>query len=170
MRSRRFLLAWLAVAVCASGSLAAQALYLGGVAITLGDRQSTTIANLSARFSVEPLDSINYMVYERSPERRSIGSVSFKAGVVTIASREWYSGRDDERAFGTAFMGAVQALGIQSQAIPVTASYQTNQDPSGWVRTAKFVNGLRSVTVYYSEGPGRAYAVQITETISRFGI
>jgi len=59
MRSRRFLLAWLAVAVCASGSLAAQALYLGGVAITLGDRQSTTIANLSARFSVEPLDSIN---------------------------------------------------------------------------------------------------------------
>src|SRR5437773_1604058 len=132
------------------GNLSAQAIYLDGVAINLGDRQGPTIANLSARFSVEPLDSINYMVYERSPERRSIGSVSFKAGVVTIASREWYSGRDDERAFGTAFMGAVQALGIQSQAIPVTASYQTNQDPSGWVRTAKFVNGLRSVTVYYS--------------------
>ena len=93
-----------------------------------------------------------------------------KAGAVTIASREWYSGRDDERAFGTAFMGAVQSLGMQSQPIQVVASYQSHQDPTGLIRIAKFVNGLRSVTVYYSEGTGRSYRVQITETISRYGL
>src|SRR2546426_2506829 len=64
MRSRRFLLAWVAVGVCASGSLAAQALYLGGVALTLRDRQNTTIADLNARLSRQTLESIHYMVYE----------------------------------------------------------------------------------------------------------
>ena len=61
--------------------------------------------------------------------------------------------------------GAIQALGVQSEGQLVLANYQSFQDPTGLVRMATFVNGLRSVVVYYSEGPEGFNRVQVAEQI-----
>jgi hypothetical protein len=147
--------------------VSAQSLLIGGVMVAIGDSQRTTIARLSERFTLDPLDSMNYTVRDRSPNHAAIGSVSFWHGLVSIASREWYSGRNDERALGMALMGALQTLGLHEQPVPIMASYEAPQDPTGVVQIAKFSSGRRTVSVYYSEQANGSYGVQVSEMISR---
>ncbi len=149
------------------GALSTQTLSIGGVIVAVGDSQRATLAKLSERFTLDGLDSINYTVRDRPPNDAAIGSVSFWHGLVSIASREWYSGRNDERAFGVALMGALQSLGLQQQPVLVMASYEAPQDPTGVVRIAKFAAGQRTVSVYYSEQSDGGYGVQVSEMISR---
>ncbi len=148
------------------GALSTQTLSIGGVIVAVGDSQRATLAKLSERFTLDGLDSINYTVRDRPPNDAAIGSVSFWHGLVSIASREWYSGRNDERAFGVALMGALQSLGLQ-QPVLLMASYEAPQDPTGVVRIAKFAAGQRTVSVYYSEQSDGGYGVQVSEMISR---